>query len=143
MNGACVNILIVRRQWEITMNSIEILSTIGILLVTSLFFCNWLAKCTFDQKKPTKHHSIINLLPYTIITTLGLLSLSSIFWGILAIILKVQQEPEVYFFGAELHIGHMGVIFVSNGLLVAYFTVRTVLNNAKKSLPISLNQSKE
>lgn len=75
---------------------------------------------------------MINPFSFAIITTFGLLALSSTFGGILAIILNAQGESELYLLGAKLSTGYMGPVFVSSGLLIAWFTVKTVLNNAKE-----------
>jgi hypothetical protein len=64
-----------------------------------------------------------------IVSVFGILALASIAGGIYAISKDTESDTYFKIMGAELSTGHVGVALVGLGLLIASFTVRSVLKN--------------
>jgi hypothetical protein len=73
-----------------------------------------------------------------IVLTCGLLALFSIVGGIVAIIRGPEANTEFSLLGAELSTSDVGVALVGIGLLITYFTTRSVLRSARgrAALPV-------
>jgi hypothetical protein len=65
----------------------------------------------------------------TIVLIFGLLALACIGGGIVGIIYSATSETKLDIFGVHLSTGHVGVAFVGLGLIIGYFTVRSVLRS--------------
>lgn len=79
-------------------------------------------KCQLHQRAAMPLYLMIILI-------FGLLALACVGGGIVAIIRSATSETKFDIFGVHLSTGHVGVAFVGIGLIVGYFTVRTVLRN--------------
>jgi len=78
-----------------------------------------------------EHQRAASRLHIWIVCIFGILAFTCIVGGIVAVCQNAKSETEFNIFGAHLTTGHVGVAFVALGLIIAYFTVRSVLNNQR------------
>ena len=75
-----------------------------------------------------------------IVLTCGVLAFFSITSGIVAIIHGSEANTEFSLLGAELSTGDVGVALVGTGLLITYFTTRSVLRSARDRAALPLGK---
>ena len=86
-----------------------------------------------QQRAPAPIHILIVL-------TCGLLALFSITGGIVAIGCGSKTNTEFSFLGAELSTGDVGIALIGIGLLITYFTTRTVLKSGRNQAAVALSK---
>ncbi|WP_139240613.1 hypothetical protein [Geitlerinema sp. PCC 9228] len=75
--------------------------------------------------------------------TFGLLAIICIAGGIYAIAINSNSNTEIQIFGAQISTEHVGVAFVGIGVLLTFFTIRSVLNNQRDLAALPLNSQRE
>lgn len=75
------------------------------------------------------HQREARLVHLTIILIFGLLALACVGGGIVGILYGATSETKLDMFGVHLSTGHVGIAFVGIGLIIGYFTMRSVLRN--------------
>src|SRR5687767_1118792 len=78
-----------------------------------------------------EHQKTALPLHQLIVVIVGLMALSCVVGGIVAIVYAAQSPTEFNFLGVTLTTGHVGVALVAIGVLVGLFTFRAVLNNQR------------
>jgi hypothetical protein len=78
------------------------------------------------------HQEAAMFLHITIVTLFGILALGCIGGGIYAVYHNALSPTDFSLLGAHFSTGHVGVAFIGIGLLVAYFSVRSVLRNQRE-----------
>lgn len=77
-----------------------------------------------------------------IVGVFGILALGCIGGGIYAIVANATSKTDLELLGAHLSTGHVGVAFVGIGLIIAFFTVRAVLNNLSTLAGLPLDSAR-
>ena len=90
--------------------------------------------------EPASHQVAALPLHKLIVVVFGLLALACICGGVYAIYANAQSSTEFSLFGAKLTTAHVGVAFIGIGLLVAFFTVRSVLRNTRDLAALPLDR---
>lgn len=84
------------------------------------------------RSKTAVHQQTALPLHTLIVCIFGALALVCIIGGIVALFQKSESKTQFDIMGAHLSTGSVGVAFVGIGLLMAYFTIRSVLNNQRE-----------
>ncbi len=87
------------------------------------------------------HQRVALPLHILAIKIFGLLAFISILGGIIAVILNATSETKIDIFGAHITTGHVGVALISIGLIMTFFTVRTIVRSQRELAALPENSN--